>query len=46
MRLDGKVVVITGAAGGIGAAMPRRFAAEKAAALVLAGMRTLRDALA
>ncbi|MER7007330.1 SDR family oxidoreductase [Dactylosporangium sp. NPDC000555] len=38
MRLDGKVVVITGAAGGIGAAMARRFAAEKAAALVLADL--------
>ncbi|MFG2039160.1 SDR family oxidoreductase [Dactylosporangium sp. NPDC048998] len=38
MRLDGKVVVITGAAGGIGAAMARRFAAEQAAALVLADL--------
>ncbi|MEV6929938.1 SDR family oxidoreductase [Dactylosporangium sp. NPDC051485] len=34
MNVDGKVVVITGAAGGIGAAMARRFAG-KAAALVL-----------
>ncbi|MGI5244185.1 SDR family oxidoreductase [Dactylosporangium sp. CA-139066] len=38
MRLDGKVVVITGAAGGIGSALARRFAAEKAAALVLADL--------
>ncbi|WP_433217577.1 SDR family oxidoreductase [Dactylosporangium sp. CS-047395] len=38
MKLDGKVVVITGAAGGIGAALARRFAAEKAAALVLADL--------
>jgi NAD(P)-dependent dehydrogenase (short-subunit alcohol dehydrogenase family) len=38
VKLDGKVVVITGAAGGIGAALARRFAAEKAAALVLADL--------
>ncbi|GAA2354358.1 SDR family oxidoreductase [Dactylosporangium salmoneum] len=38
MNVDGKVVVITGAAGGIGAAMARRFAAGKAAALVLADL--------
>ena len=31
MQVDGKVVVITGAAGGIGAALARRFAAEGAA---------------
>jgi NAD(P)-dependent dehydrogenase (short-subunit alcohol dehydrogenase family) len=38
VRLDGKVVVITGAAGGIGSALARRFATEKAAALVLADL--------
>nr|BFE62266.1 SDR family oxidoreductase [Dactylosporangium thailandense] len=38
MKVDGKVVVITGAAGGIGAALARRFAAEQAAALVLADL--------
>ncbi|HTJ33633.1 MAG TPA: SDR family oxidoreductase [Dactylosporangium sp.] len=38
MRLDGKVVVITGAAGGIGSALARRFAAEQTAALVLADL--------
>ncbi|MEV4514339.1 SDR family oxidoreductase [Dactylosporangium sp. NPDC049525] len=38
MDLAGKVVVITGAAGGIGAAMARRFAAEGAATLVLADL--------
>jgi NAD(P)-dependent dehydrogenase (short-subunit alcohol dehydrogenase family) len=38
VNLDGKVVVITGAAGGIGAALARRFAAGKAAALVLADL--------
>jgi NAD(P)-dependent dehydrogenase (short-subunit alcohol dehydrogenase family) len=36
MRLAGKVVVITGAAGGIGTALAHRFAAEGAAGLVLA----------
>jgi NAD(P)-dependent dehydrogenase (short-subunit alcohol dehydrogenase family) len=35
MRVEGKVVVITGAAGGIGAALARRFAAAGAAGLVL-----------
>lgn len=38
MDIDGKVVVITGAAGGIGAAMAHRFAAEGAATLVLADL--------
>ncbi len=36
MRVEGAVVVLTGAAGGIGAALARRFAAEGAAGLVLA----------
>jgi NAD(P)-dependent dehydrogenase (short-subunit alcohol dehydrogenase family) len=36
MRLADKVVVITGAAGGIGAAMAHRFAAEGAGGLLLA----------
>src|SRR2546429_4352647 len=38
MELAGKVAVITGAAGGIGAALARRFAAEGAAGLVLADL--------
>ncbi|MFI5908928.1 SDR family oxidoreductase [Dactylosporangium sp. NPDC051541] len=38
MKVDGKVVVITGAAGGIGAALARRFATAQAAALVLADL--------
>jgi NAD(P)-dependent dehydrogenase (short-subunit alcohol dehydrogenase family) len=36
MELAGKVVVVTGAASGIGAAMARRFAAEGAAGVVVA----------
>jgi NAD(P)-dependent dehydrogenase (short-subunit alcohol dehydrogenase family) len=36
VELTGKVIVITGAASGIGAAMARRFATEDPAALVLA----------
>jgi NAD(P)-dependent dehydrogenase (short-subunit alcohol dehydrogenase family) len=35
MRIEDRVAVITGAAGGIGSALARRFAAEKAAGLVL-----------
>jgi NAD(P)-dependent dehydrogenase (short-subunit alcohol dehydrogenase family) len=38
VRLTDQVVVITGAAGGIGAAMARRFAAEGAGGLVLADL--------
>ncbi|MFJ6212670.1 SDR family oxidoreductase [Streptomyces sp. NPDC092296] len=38
MQVRGAVVVITGAAGGIGAALARRFAAEGAAGLLLADL--------
>jgi NAD(P)-dependent dehydrogenase (short-subunit alcohol dehydrogenase family) len=38
MRLQDKVVVVTGAARGIGAAMARRFAAEKAAAICVSDL--------
>ncbi len=36
MRVEGRVVVVTGAANGIGAALARRFAAEGARAVVVA----------
>src|SRR5688572_29364216 len=42
MRVTDRVVVITGGAGGIGAALARRFAAEGAAAVIV----TDRDAAA
>jgi len=38
MELSGRVVVITGGAGGIGAAMARRFAAEGAEAVIVADL--------
>ncbi|GAA4682891.1 SDR family oxidoreductase [Phytohabitans rumicis] len=38
MKLDGRVAVITGGAGGIGAALARRFAAEGAAGVVVADL--------
>jgi NADP-dependent 3-hydroxy acid dehydrogenase YdfG len=38
MRIENKIVVITGAAGGIGSALARRFAVEGAAGLVLADL--------
>ncbi len=41
MDLTGKVAVITGAAGGIGGALARRFAAESAAGLVLSDLDTV-----
>lgn len=40
MRLGGAVTVITGGAGGIGAALARRFAAEGAEAVVVADLDT------
>src|SRR5919197_2162198 len=38
MRIEGKVVVVTGGANGIGAAMARRFAAEGALGVVVADL--------
>jgi NAD(P)-dependent dehydrogenase (short-subunit alcohol dehydrogenase family) len=38
MKIEGKVVVVTGAAGGIGRALARRFEAEGAAGLVLSDL--------
>lgn len=38
MQLENKVIVITGGGSGIGAAMARRFAAEKARAIVVADL--------
>jgi len=38
MRLEGRVVVITGGGAGIGAALARRFAAERAAGIVIADL--------
>jgi NAD(P)-dependent dehydrogenase (short-subunit alcohol dehydrogenase family) len=40
MEVHGRVIVITGAASGIGAAMARRFASEGARALVLGDVQT------
>ncbi|TDC10544.1 SDR family oxidoreductase [Nonomuraea longispora] len=42
MRVQDKVVVVTGAAGGIGRAMARRFAAEGAAGVVVADLDAAR----
>ena len=36
MKIEGKVVVVTGAAGGIGQALARKFKAEGAKGLALA----------
>ncbi|MCG5439978.1 SDR family NAD(P)-dependent oxidoreductase, partial [Micromonospora sp. PSH25] len=38
MNLTDRIVVVTGGAGGIGAALSRRFAAEGAAAVVVADL--------
>ena len=47
MRIDGKCVVVTGAASGIGAALARRFAADGARGVVLADrQRDLLEAVA
>ncbi len=40
MKLEGKNVVVTGAAGGIGAALARRFHAERAAGVTVADIQT------
>ena len=40
MRIEGKCVVVTGAASGIGAALARRFAAEGARGVVVADVQT------
>ena len=45
MKLQDKVIVITGAASGIGAALARRFAAEDAAVLVLSDLPAQNAAL-
>ena len=45
MELRDKTIVLTGAASGIGAAMARRFAAEKPRGLVLADIAAQRSAL-
>ncbi|HEY5076552.1 MAG TPA: SDR family NAD(P)-dependent oxidoreductase, partial [Acidimicrobiia bacterium] len=39
MRIDGKCVVVTGGASGIGAALARRFAAEGARGVVVADVQ-------
>ena len=44
MRVQGRVVVVTGGANGIGAAMARRFAAEGALAVVIADLDEARAA--
>lgn len=38
MEVQNKIILITGGAGGIGAAMARRFAAERAAAITIADL--------